>query len=931
MDEKLELWYKFEPSDVDPVTKVLTNHGNPSSDISGDAVFNVDLIGDTPANLDAYFINTDKVFGEGCFHNPNYGTSRGYPQIKFPEITLHNHKEFTLSYWHKQTALNSTYDVLNFGSDVGKRLRVVLTNQKYEFDFFGKLFSTDHLKETTSNSYRLNTWFHYCVTYSHYLYDGTTDYWMLRLYHDGTLINETPTTSAADLFGDTDFNSVTRVFNNNVLPNNSKHINGYIDDFRFYTKALDVSEVKQLGYVSPNIKPTNVVSLRKQGNIKFSWDEPSEPVNQYDITYVDHTSTQQAVTVNTNSFAITEANDSHIYNLNITATTAVTPEYDNLMTELFSAGYDPSTGVITTGSLATDHVKSRQIYEEIINAQEFTIRYKDLIIDKQASDPIFHEVVHILTANNGEDNANQTIDGVKYSAIHVGLVTENGTGTWNPNTFNIYHTGDGSSKQVMIPNIVHAEHLVSNNSDPKHGDAYTNLSKNDIIFSYKDNKATYIINGVSKTITFDGYLIPPVSVLSQTGNYALDELRLFHRERDNFTGQSLLPKIQSIGSVQLYLKYIDSVPGLGASASTSKTVTVPESLPTIFPPFPNRIATADNVVSLSKLSEDDLTDPAIVGSTLTDKRATSKNLIKDFMKGFKSTIGSNKLKISKNAILPGYSLARDVFVFNAAQGETDLSDSLVSEISYDDAFGKDFYVVMDNSDTITIPSHDDTVQIVKNTDNTYTLTNSLGDITKPANSIYQYNGLTLNLGSVLGHLTDIICFKEGTKVLCYNEETQVEYEKTIESIKPGMYLKTYKHGYKKVELMNSREIRNPGDDERSKNRLYKLEPAQYPELKETLYLTGCHALLVDKLNEEQTTQVKDTLGEIYITDDKYRLPAMHDPKAEPFADENKYTVWHVCLEHEDQEMNYGIYVNGGLLTESCCKRNILLFNEEMKK
>ena len=189
----------------------------------------------------------------------------------------------------------------------------------------------------------------------------------------------------------------------------------------------------------------------------------------------------------------------------------------------------------------------------------------------------------------------------------------------------------------------------------------------------------------------------------------------------------------------------------------------------------------------------------------------------------------------------------------------------------------------------------------------------------------------MNLGSVLGHLTDIICFREGTKVLCYNEETQTEYEKTIESIKPGMYLKTYKHGYKKVELMNSREIRNPGDDERSKNRLYKLEPSQYPELKEPLYLTGCHALLVDKLNQEQTTQVKDTLGDIYITDDKYRLPAMHDSKAEPFADENKYTVWHVCLEHEDPAMNYGIYVNGGLLTETCSKRNMLLFNEEMKK
>lgn len=946
MDEKLELWYKFEPSDVDPVTKVLTNHGNPSSDISGDAVFNVYTAADTTV-ADPVIADYFKAEGNvipGAFYNPNEGNSVGKPAITLPDITMREKKEFTLSFWHKQSSFSSTYKLFYMHNSSNSRdLEVYINNNNYSVKMSGRTaheLNSDYFNENFDNN-RVDGWYHHCFTNEWYDYGGPSDnyrHWVPRYYINGVLVNEIIWGSGWDIESDlTPFIS-PMIFETGLIGSNTNHFNGYINDFRFYTRALSPSEVRTLGYVSPNIKPTNVVSLRKQGLIKFSWDEPTDPVNQYDITYVDENTDTQTATVNTNSFSITGASDNHVYDVTVTANNSLALENaddDNIMPYLFSAGYDSSTGVITSGSIATDvttRANARTLYKRMVNAGEFTIYYKDIVFKKN-SNPGHHPLLSIPTlgvTHNGKgvgDNGN-------YRPILITLFKEDSS-----NRIMMTLTILGQDITYYIPNLYT---VTNNNSYDPDSTTYPNVYDNnykkfDIIVSFKDNIVTVIINGVSRTFSRthtdnNGKVVPPTSILLEPTN-AGDRLNLFHRNNTETpqTDTNFFNLFDSIGSVKFYTKYVDSVPGLGASASTSKTVTVPESLPTIFPPFPNRIATADNVVSLSKLSEDDLTDPAIVGSTLTAKRATSKTLIKDFMKGFKSTIGSNKLKISKNAILPGYSLARDVFVFNAAQGETDLSDSLVSEINYDDAFGKDFYVVMDNSDTITIPSHDDTVQIVKNTDNTYTLTNSLGDITKPANSIYQYNGLTLNLGSVLGHLTDIICFREGTKVLCYNEETQVEYEKTIESIKPGMYLKTYKHGYKKVELMNSREIRNPGNNERSKNRLYKLEPAQYPELKETLYLTGCHALLVDKLNEEQTTQVKDTLGEIYITDDKYRLPAMYDRKAEPFADENKHTVWHVCLEHEDQEMNYGIYVNGGLLTESCCKRNILLFNEEMKK
>jgi hypothetical protein len=59
------------------------------------------------------------------------------------------------------------------------------------------------------------------------------------------------------------------------------------------------------------------------------------------------------------------------------------------------------------------------------------------------------------------------------------------------------------------------------------------------------------------------------------------------------------------------------------------------------------------------------------------------------------------------------------------------------------------------------------------------------------------------------------------------------------------------------------------------------------------------------------------MGKIFITDNKYRLTASVDERAEPWNSEGEYTVWHFALENDNIHMNYGVYVNGGLLVESC--------------
>ena len=158
------------------------------------------------------------------------------------------------------------------------------------------------------------------------------------------------------------------------------------------------------------------------------------------------------------------------------------------------------------------------------------------------------------------------------------------------------------------------------------------------------------------------------------------------------------------------------------------------------------------------------------------------------------------------------------------------------------------------------------------------------------------------------------CFLEGTKVLCFvdNKPTYLP----IETIKPGTLVKTSRDGYKKVELIKSGLIQNPGNDERIENRLYKCSPKNYPELTEDLYITGCHSILVDTLTDKQREETIKYLKSIFVTDKKYRLMACIDEKAEPWNSPESYKIWHLALEHPDIKMNYGIYVNGGLLVET---------------
>jgi surface protein len=160
----------------------------------------------------------------------------------------------------------------------------------------------------------------------------------------------------------------------------------------------------------------------------------------------------------------------------------------------------------------------------------------------------------------------------------------------------------------------------------------------------------------------------------------------------------------------------------------------------------------------------------------------------------------------------------------------------------------------------------------------------------------------------------IVCFKEDTKIL-----TDKGYI-PIQDLRNGHLVKTSLDGYKPIFMIAKREIYHSALEERIKDQLYKCTNEKYPEIFEDLVITGCHSVLVNNFKDDnQREQTSKMLGQIYVTDDKYRVPICLDEKASVYEKEGSYTVYHIALENENYTWNYGIFANG-LLVESCSKR-----------
>ncbi len=207
------------------------------------------------------------------------------------------------------------------------------------------------------------------------------------------------------------------------------------------------------------------------------------------------------------------------------------------------------------------------------------------------------------------------------------------------------------------------------------------------------------------------------------------------------------------------------------------------------------------------------------------------------------------------------------------------------------------------------------IQIDKN-NNTVIKTITLGSYSTYAyinnNYVLVTNSGSNTISQIL--IRPIICFKEDTKILTDKGYLPIQY------LRKGHLVKTLLHGYQPIFMIGKKEIFHPACKERIKNQLYKCSKEQYPEVFEDLVITGCHCILVDEFTcEKEKEKTIEVNGNIYITDNKYRLPACVDNKSTVYETQGNHTIYHFALENNDYYMNYGIFANG-LLVETTSKR-----------
>lgn len=158
------------------------------------------------------------------------------------------------------------------------------------------------------------------------------------------------------------------------------------------------------------------------------------------------------------------------------------------------------------------------------------------------------------------------------------------------------------------------------------------------------------------------------------------------------------------------------------------------------------------------------------------------------------------------------------------------------------------------------------------------------------------------------------CFLEGSTILCLvdNEEKYVP----IQEMRKGTLVKTLENGYRKVELIGRKPFINSGSSLRGEQQLYICSKEKYPELTEDLVLTGDHSILVKSITDEQRKRMTEILGEIFVTENNYRLLTFLDDRAEPWSSKGEHMIWHFALESDNIYVNFGVYANGGLKVES---------------
>ena len=195
------------------------------------------------------------------------------------------------------------------------------------------------------------------------------------------------------------------------------------------------------------------------------------------------------------------------------------------------------------------------------------------------------------------------------------------------------------------------------------------------------------------------------------------------------------------------------------------------------------------------------------------------------------------------------------------------------------------------------------------------------------NNVLYFNGNTITTDSsgIVFKTNSTVCFNDDTKILCLNSLNLEDEYIPIQDLKKGYLVKTYLHGYHKIEyIYQSFIVNNPNQWDHC---MYKMEKTEENGLLEDLILTGGHSIMVDSISEvEQERYNKLGLSNFAKenkVDEKYLLLASVSEQFIPLTDTNIYTIYHFCLENNgDDTKRYGVWANG-ILTETPSKQYLV--------
>jgi len=168
-----------------------------------------------------------------------------------------------------------------------------------------------------------------------------------------------------------------------------------------------------------------------------------------------------------------------------------------------------------------------------------------------------------------------------------------------------------------------------------------------------------------------------------------------------------------------------------------------------------------------------------------------------------------------------------------------------------------------------------------------------------------------------------MCFLKDTKILISQNNNEVYV--SVQNLRIGDLVKTISETkYSPITYIKQSKIFNTGDKKRTKNKLYvcNMSP-KFPTLFSDLVITGPHSILVDDNNfsDDDRSNVLKMLGDIFVTDKKYRMPACLDKRTKPYEVKGEFDIYHFALTNKCDYSNYGVFANG-LVVESASNRQM---------